>query len=183
MHAKEAIELQKLVIEASQHVLPACGIAVAEPEADDPATSDGIPHIVAFMGFTGDVLRGTLAIVAPVDLLRAAYPLPLGDSTRWQLEVYDWTGEVANRLLGRIKLGLSARGADIEASTPRVMQGEQLHVTRSTKGTVCSAAFRVGSGVVRVWFDAVSTEGRDVFAVPASAAASTPPEGDVLLFD
>jgi len=182
MHAREAVELQRLVIEAARHVLPVCGLDVGELE-EDQAAAEGVLQIVAFMGFTGDVLRGTMAIVAPAELLRAAYPLPLNDATRWQLEVFDWAGEVANRLLGRIKLGLSARGADVEASTPRVMLGEHLHITRSTKGTVCSAAFRVRGSVVKVWFDAVSTEGCDLFTVPASIVPSSLPEGDVLLFE
>lgn len=181
MHTKEAIELQQLVIDAARHVLPACGLGAGV--LDETAEDANTQQIVAFMGFTGDVLRGTMAIVAPVELMRAAYPLPLADSARWQIEVFDWAGEVANRVLGRIKLGLTARGADIEASTPRVMQGEHLHVTRATKGTVCSASFRVRDSAVRVWFDAVVAEGRDLFTVPAAGAPSSPPEGDVLLFD
>jgi CheY-specific phosphatase CheX len=182
MQNTEVTELQRLVIEAARHVLPACGLAVGEPQ-EGHVEQANTQQIVAFMGFTGDMLRGTMAIVAPVELLRAAYPLPLNDQTRWQLEVFDWTGEIANRLLGRIKLGLTARGADIEASTPRVMQGEHLHLTRSTKGTVCSASFPVGNATLRVWFDAIWPEDRALFPVSATAAASSPPEGDVLLFD
>lgn len=182
MQTKEALELRKLVIESAQHVLPACGLDIGELEEDAKETPKA-QQVVAFMGFTGDYLRGTMAIVAPVELMRAAYPLPIKDAARWQIEVFDWAGEIANRLLGRIKLGLTARGADIEASTPRVMQGEQLRVTRSTKGTVCSASFRVHDSSVRVWFDTIVAEGRDLFSVPAAGAPSSPPEGDVLLFD
>jgi CheY-specific phosphatase CheX len=182
MQNDEVTELQRLVIEAARHVLPACGIEVGEPQESHVEVAN-TQQIVAFMGFTGDMLRGTMAIVAPVDLMRAAYPLPIKDQTRWQLEVFDWTGEIANRLLGRIKLGLTARGADIEASTPRVMQGEHLHLTRSTKGTVCSACFPVRDASMRVWFDAIWPEDRALFPVSAAAAASSPPEGDVLLFD
>lgn len=182
MHMKEATELQQLVIESAQHVLPACGLAIGEMGEPPPGAEDP-KQIVAFMGFTGDVLRGTLVLKAPLEILRAAYPLPLNASGDWQLDVFDWTGEIANRLLGRIKLALTARGADVEASTPRVMSGEHLHVSRSTKGTVCAAAFRVGDSAVRVWFDAVAAEGRDLFTVPAEAAPDSLPEGDVLLFD
>ncbi len=182
MQANEAQELQRIVVEAAQHVLPACGLAVGEP-LDGQPDAPNQQQLVAFMGFTGDVLRGTIAIVAPVELMRAAYPLALTDSANWQLEVYDWTGEIANRLLGRIKLGLTARGAEIEASTPRVMQGEHLHVTRSTKGTVCSACFRVGNATLRVWFDAIAAEDRALFTRRASSALPPPSEGEPLLFD
>jgi CheY-specific phosphatase CheX len=182
MQTEEALELQRLVMEAAQHVLPSCGIDIGPPQearVDAPNTQ----QIVAFMGFTGDTLRGTMAIVAPLDVMRAAYPLPIQDAAYWQIEVFDWAGEIANRLLGRIKIGLTMRGANIEASTPRVMQGEHLHVTRSTKGTVCSASFPVRGTSLRVWFDAIWPEDTALFSIPIAAAASTPPEGDVVLFD
>ena len=180
MDPSEAIELNEIVVAAARHVLPDCGIPLGEllQNADDTAE---VKQLVAFMGFTGDVLRGTLAMVVPIELMRRAYPLAFRDNVRWEFEVFDWAGEVANRLLGRIKLGLGARSVDIEASTPRVMLGEQLHVTRSTRGTVCSACFATSGTPMRVWFDAISPEGQSVFG-PASAAGGQP-EGDVLLFD
>ena len=88
--------------------------------------------------------------------------------------------KVANRLLGRIKVALAARSVEIEASTPRVMLGEQLHVTRSTRGTVCSACFASGNTSVRVWFDAISSEGQPLFGVVSDDFSQA--EGDVLLF-
>jgi CheY-specific phosphatase CheX len=182
MQTNEVNELHQLVIEAAQHVLPACGLEIGPPQ-ETYVEAPNTQQIVAFMGFTGDVLRGTMAIVAPLELMRAAYPLPLTDAARWQIEVFDWAGEIANRVLGRIKIGLTARGADIEASTPRVMQGEHLHVTRSTKGTICSASFPVRDAALRVWFDAIWSDERALFPLSASADTGSPPEGDVLLFD
>lgn len=173
----DAAELSEIVISASRHVFPSCGIPVSEQLTD--AVEPTEKQLVAFMGFTGDALRGTMAIVVPTELMRRAYPLPLRED-RWEFEVFDWAGEVANRLLGRIKVALAARSVDIEASTPRVMLAEQLHVTRSTRGTVCSACFASGDTSVRVWFDAISTEGQPIFGVPSEDFS--PPEGDVLLF-
>jgi CheY-specific phosphatase CheX len=180
METEEAKQLHDLVIQAAAHVLPSCGLAIAEA-SEIPRDFSEPRQVVAFMGFTGDLLRGTMAVVAPLALMRDAYPLTLHDSARWEFEVFDWTGEVANRVLGRIKLELVARGVEIEASTPRVLLGEQLLVTRSTKGTVCSAHFPCGESWVRVWFDAIAAEDRPLFSAPAHAASPTP-EGDVLLF-
>jgi len=174
----DAAELSEIVVSASRHVFPSCGIPLAEQLMNTVEPPE--KQLVSFMGFTGDALRGTMAVVAPTELMRRAYPLPLREGNGWEFEVFDWAGEVANRLLGRIKIALAARSVDIEASTPRVMLAEQLHVTRSTRGTVCSACFASGDASIRVWFDAISSEGQPIFGVPSEDFS--PPEGDVLLF-
>jgi hypothetical protein len=180
MEASEVDQIREIVVEASRHVFPSCGIAVGD--IIDPA--EEAPHIkqvVAFMGFAGPILRGTLALAAPLELMRKSYPLALKDNASWQFEVFDWSGEVANRLLASIKNKLAIYGADIEASTPRVMLGEHLHVGHSVKGTVCSTCFASGDGWVKVWFDAMAPENETVLRAP-DASNATPPEGDVLLF-
>lgn len=184
MQAAEAEELRHLVVGSTLHVLPGCGLQVTEPiEPIEPIADESAEkQVVAFLGFTGDALRGTIAIVAPLELLRSAYPLPLAGKPTWQVEVFDWAGEIANRLIGRIRSGLAPLGVMIEASTPRVMQGEQLHVTRSTQGTVCSAYFPVGSSWVRVWFDATSDDERPLFTGASAATTSVPVEGEPVLF-
>jgi hypothetical protein len=178
MSASDAAELNEIVVSASRHVFPSCGIQLSSQIADMVATPE--KQMVAFMGFTGDVLRGTMAIVVPTELMRKAYPLPLQHDQHAEFELFDWAAEVANRLLGRIKVALAARSVEIEASTPRVMLAEQLHVTRSTRGTVCSACFASGSSSVRVWFDAIGTEAEPIFGVASEDCS--PAEGDVLLF-
>jgi hypothetical protein len=180
MDASEMDEIKEIVIEASRHVFPSCGIAIGDAcePVEDP---DDVKQLVAFMGFAGPVLRGTLTLVAPIDLMRSSYPLPLKDRARWEFEVFDWSGEVANRLLANVKNGLAARGVDIEASTPRVMLAEQLHVTRSVRGTVCSSCFPSGDSWIKIWFDAMAPDNQKVLKDP-QASSATPPEGDVLLF-
>jgi CheY-specific phosphatase CheX len=179
MEASEMDEIRQIVIEASRHVFPSCGIAigdVCEP-AEDAADAK---QLVAFMGFAGEILRGTLTLVAPIELMRKSYPLPLHDNARWEFEVFDWSGEVANRLLANIKNGLARRGVDIEASTPRVMLAEHLHVNRSVRGTVCSSCFAAGDSWVKIWFDAMAPDNQKV--LQPQGPNTTPPEGDVLLF-
>lgn len=75
MQSSELAELSAIVLSSARHVLPSCGLAIGEP-----AESDGPPEprqVVAFMGFTGDALRGTMAIVAPFETIRHSYPLLL----------------------------------------------------------------------------------------------------------
>jgi chemotaxis protein CheX len=181
MHPAEAEVLRRIVVASSLHVLPSCGLNATEP-IEPTVTDSEEKQVVSFLGFTGDALRGTIAVVAPLQLLRAAYPLSLADKAQWQVEVFDWAGEIANRLIGRIRSGLAPLGIIIEASTPRVMQGEQLHVTRSTQGTVCSAYFPVGSSWVRVWFDATSADESPLFGSASSVPTGVPDEGEPVLF-
>jgi hypothetical protein len=178
MLESDAAELSEIVVSASRHVFPSCGIPLAEQLGD--AVESPEKQLVAFMGFTGDALRGTMAIVVPTELMRQAYPLPLRDPDHAEFEVFDWAAEVANRLLGRIKVALAARSVEIEASTPRVMLAEQLHVTRSMRSTICSACFASGNTSLRVWFDAISSEGQAIFGVVSDDFSQA--EGDVLLF-
>jgi hypothetical protein len=180
MDASEMNQIRDIVIEASRHVFPSCGITIGEAcdSGDDPSDTK---QLVAFMGFAGPVLRGTLAMIAPIDLMRTSYPVPLKDGTRWEFEVFDWSGEIANRLLANIKNGLAVRGVDIESSTPRVMLAEHLHVSRSVKGTVCSSCFPTGKSWIKIWFDAMGPENQKVLRDP-QGPSPTPPEGDVLLF-
>jgi hypothetical protein len=180
MEASEMDEIREIVIKASRHVLPSCGIAIGDA-CEPPDDDTDIKQLVAFMGFAGPSLRGTLAIAAPVALMHKSYPLPLEDNVRWEFEVFDWSGEVANRLLASIKNGLAIRGVDIEASTPRVMLAEQLHVTRSVRGTVCSSCFATGDSWIKVWFDAMAPDNQKILREPHGPNA-TPPEGAVLLF-
>lgn len=181
MHASEAEELRGLILEACHKVLPGCGIPIsgitAEEDLGDPK------QVVAVMGFTSDSLRGTMAMVAPLKLIRRAYPLELREASRWEFEAFDWAGEIANRLLGRIKGALGVRGVTIEASTPRVLLGEQLQISRTSQSTICSTCLISDDSWVRIWFDAVCVGDQRLFNVSASSALNAPVEDDLLFFD
>lgn len=178
MLKSDAAELREIVVSACRHVFPSCGIPLSAELAEVVEPPE--KQLVAVMGFTGDALRGTMTVVVATDLMREAYPLPLPHDEQAEFEVFDWAAEVANRLLGRIKVALAARSVEIEASTPRVMLAQQLQVTRSTRGTISSACFASGQRPVRVWFDAISSEGQAIFG--AVSEDFSPAEGDVLLF-
>jgi hypothetical protein len=119
-------------------------------------------------------------MLIPVYLARRSYPLALtgGDD---KLALFDWCGEIINRLLGRIKQGLAVRGVDIEASTPRAVMAEHIQLVASERNSVCALRFHCGEGVVAVLVDAIS-QSQIVFRAPVSFPAAPPPEGELLLF-
>ena len=181
MQAADIVQLREIVISSARQVFPGCGIEIGdqrEPVEEAPDTK----RLVAFMGFSGGLLRGSLAVVAPVELMKRAYPLPLTGTGPWEIDVFDWSGEVANRLLGRIKNELAARGVEVEPSTPRVLHAERLHAVGSMRRMICSLSFMSRDSWIEVWFDAIVAHDRP-FLTPVDPNRETPSEGDVLLFD
>lgn len=180
MQPDDVAELRKIVVEAAREVFPGCGIDVGEqrePVEEAPDTK----RLVAVMGFSGGLIRGSLALVAPVEVMKAAYPLPLA-AQHWEFDVFDWSGEVANRLLGKIKNALAERGVEVEPSTPRVLHAERLQAVGSMRRTICSMAFLTKESWIEIWFDAIAAQGRRLLS-PPDPARIPPPEGDILLFD
>jgi len=183
MDPSEEAELRRIVVDSARHTLPGCGICV-DRESEGVESSRGVAvrdELTAFLGFSGDNVRGTLTLMGPVALMRRAYPLPLRDDQPWEPEVFDWAGEVANLLLGRIKHVLATRGVDIRSSTPQVVRGEQMNVWPSRRGRLVSVRFSVDPWWIGVWFE-VTTPGAAALLRSPAAPTPLPLEGDVILF-
>jgi CheY-specific phosphatase CheX len=179
VESDDARELTLVVLDAARHVLTSYGLSVSDPTAPceglDPA------QIAAVIGFNGETLRGTMAIIAPPDLIRCTCPPLQATPEVDEGEIFDWAGELLNMMLGRVKVGLSARGVDIDSSTPRVMMASQLKVRRAAEQTVCSACLGVGLSRLTLWFDAVACEAH-LFAREPEPDCMLP-AGEVALFD
>jgi len=176
MLPSEVDEVRAIVIDASQHVFPS--LSLSAEDGDSLRKPDG--QLAAFMGFTGRLMRGTLTVVAPQTFIAKTYPLPAKQGFEWELAMYDWAGEIANRVLGRIKNQLAARGVEVEPSTPRVMLADQLQMLPSGRGCVCALRFTDGDSDVGIWFEAIDGGADRLFHAPVQD--ESPPEGDVLLF-
>jgi CheY-specific phosphatase CheX len=180
VHSSDVEELSRVAVDAACHVLRIYGLSAAGPEA---AAGDLDPaQIVALIGFNGEVLKGTLAIIAPTELIRRSCPSLVLEPGFSEREVFDWAGELVNMMLGRIKVALAARGVEVDSSTPRMMLASQLKVERSIENTICSTCLPVGSLRLTLWFDAVASRAEPLLAGETCQDAS-PPEGEVLLFD
>jgi CheY-specific phosphatase CheX len=180
MRPSDVAEVRKIVVDSARQVFPKCGIPIGE-QRETVEESPSTKRLVAVMGFSGGSLRGSLALVAPVEVMKAAYPLPL-PAAQWELDVFDWSGEVANRLLGRIKNALAERGVEVEPSTPRVLHADSLHAVGTTRRMICSIAFLTKESWIEVWFDAITGQEHSLLSPPDPSRVA-PPEGDILLFD
>ncbi len=120
------------------------------------------------MGFVGESVRGTCLLAAPQGTVEAAAPKQAG--------ARDWVGELANQLVGRLKVKLMARGATIALSTPVVLRGVKLSPLPRTD--VDPVVFDSEAGKVLVW---VEVEIEDDFKL-GEERALTASEGELLVF-
>lgn len=145
--------------------------------AESRLTDDGM---AAFIGFTGDMVRGSLAICAPTSLIARAVPVPR-DDTPQEVVYMDWICELSNQLLGRLKLHVARHGVVLSLSTPNAVCGRNLHSIgrpdaartlrfRADDGTIFFVEFEAETTTAFVWADA------------AIEAATPLHEGDLMIF-
>ena len=188
MHDDDAAVLRSHVVQCTSDAFAAYSIHVALDEGD-PCRPAHDAQIVAFIGFGGARLRGTLTVMAPQALWLKTYPIAvapgadLGDN-----DLLDWCGEVANQVLGRIKNQLVRRGVELQVSTPKALHASQLTISRSAQKSVCILRSSAGEeSTIGVWFDAVVEETGVLFtsldeAPSLEGADEIVNEGDLLLF-
>ena len=130
------------------------------------------------VGFKGQNLRGGLAFVAPASLVAKMLPVPKADTNRAELQLRDWTGEIANQLAGRFKNKLSARAYDFEVGTAVCFRGMSIRLSFMPNNDGVSLSYSIDSAGIRVFLDcSFVTEG-----APEEHEMRIVPEGDVVIF-
>jgi hypothetical protein len=97
----------------------------------------------AVIGFGGGGLRGTCLVATNQGLLRSSCPV--------FCRARDWVGEIANQLIGRLKMKLLRNDVDVMLTTPLAFCGVQL--TPSPLSTARPQAFVCSTGFVTVWLE------------------------------
>lgn len=140
-------------------------------------------HPLALVGLAGEQMRGALVFNASNGILARSYPMKgvvLGDD-----ELSDWSGELANLLLGRIKRELILRGVVIQLGTPIVVSGSFLQArdsARPLRRVIC--CFEAEGCWAKARLDLATSFGFRL--LPPSPPANTTPEPGVVdgfLFD
>ena len=85
-------------------------------------------------------------------------------------------GEIANQLIGRLKMKLLGQGVDVTLTTPLAFSGVQL--TPSPRGSVRPCLFTCESGFVMVWMEVEATQ-KFRFGAPCAIAGET---GEMIVF-
>jgi hypothetical protein len=168
--------LSQAVLEFFDHYGVDCASmeAAGTGRAADPLLGE-VGSIVAFKGTN---VRGGLAFVAPAGLVRRMLPIP-HIAARSDLQLRDWSAEIANQLIGRFKNKLSAPGWDFDVGTAVCFRCRSLELEFLPNAEGFSLSFATGSAAVRVYLDCsfvTAAIGHDEMGI------ENVPEGDVVIF-
>lgn len=132
----------------------------------------------SIVGFRGKGLRGGLAFVAPTELVARLLPVPKRPA-RGELQLRDWSAEIANQLVGRLKNKLSAHSIDFEIGTPVCFRGSSIRLSFLPEADGVTLDFNAGSDPVRVYLDCALAADGSATSAPAPRIVT---EGEVVLF-
>ncbi len=145
---------------------------------DAPLTASIEAHpgheVVSVIGYAADEVRGGLAL--GISKALAERTMPTADTP-----LYDWVGELANQILGRVRNKMLAYKVDLQIATPVVLHGLGVQVAPPGEGlakdVVC---YRSGDDILQVLLEARFEEG---FEMPEQAEEDgVVDEGEMLLF-
>lgn len=171
--------LRTVVTEACVDMFTSCGFATRIVDLSGPVEK-ALQNLVGFIGFVGAV-RGSLMISAPAGLFRLTHPELGSKIDLSKADLFDWTGEMTNQLLGRVKRRFCALGRDFQVSTPTAIEGRELVRRFPVRAGVLDLALLVGGHVLAVCFEVTPPVDGLVFPDPAQPMEVSS-EGDVVLF-
>lgn len=150
--------------------------------ADDfvaaPARGADGSEMGSVVGFKGTNLRGGLAFVAPTSLVARMLPVPKAEESRAEIQLRDWTGEIANQLAGRFKNKLSARAYDFDVGTAVCFRGMSIRLSFMPNNDGVSLSYSIDSAGIRVYLDCSFVAD----GAPEDFGMRIVPEGDVVIF-
>lgn len=155
--------LRSVLVDCARDLFAAYGLHMDEVEV-----APREHEIAGLIGFTGAV-RGTLFVASTLKLLAASCQPPHGD-------IGDWTGELANQLLGRWKNQLLRHGIVLAMATPVAVRG--LRLSCSTEGPTTFAVLQCELGAIVIGLEAILEQPLEWRDVEDAAAA----EGSLELF-
>ncbi len=151
MNDRDRLLLADILVRSTLYTLAAHGVDAGQVEGQDSAPEG---FVLAFVDFTGEKLRGTLRLDPSRALLERSYPATDPGVATHDNDLYDWSGELSNLLLGRLKRELGEAGVVIQLSTPVVVSGNALPTRASSHPTVCvTGLFASEAGAMRVRLD------------------------------
>jgi CheY-specific phosphatase CheX len=151
------------------------------PRASGEVDETPMDHdVAAAVGFTSPNVHGAVVMTTRKDIVARAWPRELRHREPSERDVCDWTGELVNQLLGRVKNGLASFGVTLDQGTPTVVTGRHLHRVPASTNIARRYSFAVPGGSLLVYFDATLAEGFEL--APSDGAMQAAAEGDLRLF-
>jgi len=162
--------LSGVVSDCVYKVFEAYDTDLEEAPKEDPGH-----EVVAVIGYAADEVRGGMALGISKKLAEMTMPTP-------DTPLYDWAGELANQILGRVRNKMLAYQIDVQISTPVVLHGLGVQVAPPGHTGVKIASYRHKDtqDIVQVLLEARFEEG---FSLPEPVEEDgAVDEGEMLLF-
>ncbi|MBK8013814.1 MAG: chemotaxis protein CheX [Deltaproteobacteria bacterium] len=140
---------ERYVLRCTPELFTAYGMAI-EGKTSSRVSFDS-DSLVGVAGFVGDVC-GILSLRIDAAVVAACHPIQK-DAAPNRRMLFDWTSELANQLVGRIKLRLGNHGINFRVSAPIALDGARMRFV-GANGHTCRASFDTGTGDLDVWVDA-----------------------------
>ncbi len=157
--------VEQLAEEACLELFSAYGVML---EAKHPVDPRSLEHAVTgIIGFTGAGITGMCLLACAEGPLRAS--MPAEGSLR------DWSAELSNQLVGRIKHKLLPHGVEVYITTPIVLRAARIEPL--PKRDVSSLGFYGGGGGIGIWVEVETSS--DFHFTPGEVPVA---EGETLLF-
>lgn len=118
--SETAILVEGLVMDATRALFEIYGVKL---ELDGRAIAKTLPSvdIISTIGFSSPTINGSLLLAIPNVVLQQTLPTP-------DASLADWSGELANQLLGRLKNKLIHYEVVINLALPVVVSGDEFHL-------------------------------------------------------
>ncbi len=174
--------LDDIVVMATTKLFDSLGCDVRYAGQQVP---DAVPPIddavVSILGFAGECMRGALTLVCHPRLVGRSLPGIQNTSSRPEAMIRDWSGELVNQLLGRIKNQVLRHGLDFRVAIPITVHAEALRVPPLDTGSGPWHQFESEAGAVWVRWDLRSEQ---AFLLPSLVPWEDEQleEGELLLF-
>jgi CheY-specific phosphatase CheX len=178
MKAESLSRIDAFLAASALEAFASHGLALEEAEY----RGEGIEEpFASTIGFTCGANRGVLVLTASRVLALGSLPANLRLGEVEARMVADWTGELSNQMLGRLKNRFHGAGVEISLSTPTVFAGREMRHFAIPSSVYRSLLFTGGGGLLLIEFQA--DFGEDFYlGEGGDEGGAGAAEGEVLFF-
>lgn len=163
-----------LVLDVTRALFDSYGVKL---DLDGSPVSSILPSVklISTIGFSSEALGGSLLLAVTNDLLLATSPAP-------DANLADWSGELANQLLGRLKNQLLKYGVVVNLALPVVLSGGEFHLPARPRPHARHVSFVSEAGRVFIRTEMELYANAQLVRQPEAAGAASMDEGEFVLF-
>lgn len=163
-----------LAQDATAALFDTYGVKVVQ---DGPAAAKSLQAVplISVIGFSSDVLSGSLVLALPQSVAERTLPVA-------GVSLSDWSGELANQLLGRLKNQLLKYKVVLNMSLPVVLSGDGLRLLATKHQITRYYSFSSDAGKVFIRLDMEMSPDFRFTADDGATSEGVVDEGELLLF-